>query len=304
MTINGVVFVVLFGSVLSGASYASAGFLSGSVLHRPEITSLVQFASLLILAQAIFQSGVSALLGWSYMGRISVTNVFQAALRLAVAVPLIVLGFAVFGGSGGQFRLGQRRRSPGTGPSPPKERWRRWSSLGRLHLGRPDDAHLRTHALRGSVCNKHLGAVRRGDPGHHRLQHLRRVLPVCKQLRDCHNHYVWGDNPGSLSRLRLPRRDEGRSEPRLRVRNEVHGFRAHPNHLPADGRLGPDHRVPLPSYGVASGYLALLSFANISLLLGHGVLPSFFNGAGRPRFYTIFSLVGAALQFTLALYFP
>ena len=47
-------------------------------------------------------------------------------------------------------------------------------------------------------------------------------------------------------------------------------------------------RVPLgPSYGVASGYLALLSFANISFLFGHGVLPSFFNGVGRPRLYMV-----------------
>ena len=65
MTINGVIFVILFGAVLTGVSYVSAGFLSGSVLHRPEITSLVQFASLLILAQAVFQAGISALLGWS-----------------------------------------------------------------------------------------------------------------------------------------------------------------------------------------------------------------------------------------------
>jgi O-antigen/teichoic acid export membrane protein len=59
--------------------------------------------------------------------------------------------------------------------------------------------------------------------------------------------------------------------------------------------------VPLgPSYSVASGYLALLSFANISLLFGLGVLPSFFNGVGRPRFYMIFSVAGAGVQLALA----
>jgi O-antigen/teichoic acid export membrane protein len=54
------------------------------------------------------------------------------------------------------------------------------------------------------------------------------------------------------------------------------------------------------SYGIASAYLALLAFSNVSLLFGAGVLPSFFNGVGRPRFYMEFSLVGAIAQFVLA----
>jgi O-antigen/teichoic acid export membrane protein len=54
------------------------------------------------------------------------------------------------------------------------------------------------------------------------------------------------------------------------------------------------------SYGIASSYLALLAFSNISLLFGAGVLPSFFNGVGRPKFYMEFSLVGAVVQFVLA----
>lgn len=59
--------------------------------------------------------------------------------------------------------------------------------------------------------------------------------------------------------------------------------------------------VPLgPSYSLASRYLVLLSFANISLVLGYGVLPSFFNGVGRPKFYMIFSLAGAAVLAVLA----
>ena len=97
MTINGVVFLILFGAVLTGVSYVSAGFLSSVVLHRPEISSSVQLASLIIFAQAVFQASISALLGWSYMGDISITNVFQSILRLAIAVPLVVFGFAVFG---------------------------------------------------------------------------------------------------------------------------------------------------------------------------------------------------------------
>jgi O-antigen/teichoic acid export membrane protein len=60
-------------------------------------------------------------------------------------------------------------------------------------------------------------------------------------------------------------------------------------------------KVPLgSSYGVASGYLALLALSNISLLFGQGVLPSFFNGVGRPKFYMVFSLAGAGVLVVLA----
>ena len=57
----------------------------------------MQLASLIIFAQAVFQASISALLGWSYMGDISITNVCQSILRLVIAVPLVVSGFAVFG---------------------------------------------------------------------------------------------------------------------------------------------------------------------------------------------------------------
>src|SRR5208282_3489808 len=37
------------------------------------------------------------LLGWSQMGRIAATAVFQSFLRLLIAVPLILAGYAVYG---------------------------------------------------------------------------------------------------------------------------------------------------------------------------------------------------------------
>jgi O-antigen/teichoic acid export membrane protein len=89
MIFNGSAFVLLFGVVLAGADYLTAGLVAGSVLHRPDMTSLLRLSSTLIVAQAVFQSGSAALLGWSQMGKISVTNIVQASLRLAVVVPLL-----------------------------------------------------------------------------------------------------------------------------------------------------------------------------------------------------------------------
>jgi O-antigen/teichoic acid export membrane protein len=60
-------------------------------------------------------------------------------------------------------------------------------------------------------------------------------------------------------------------------------------------------RLPLgPSYSTASTFLALLALSNITMLFGHGVLPSFFNGMGHPRYFMLFSIGAAAVLFALA----
>jgi O-antigen/teichoic acid export membrane protein len=60
-------------------------------------------------------------------------------------------------------------------------------------------------------------------------------------------------------------------------------------------------RLPLgPSYSTASGLLTLLALSNIAMLFGSGVLPSFFNGLGRPRYFMLYSIAGAIVLFPLA----
>ncbi len=54
------------------------------------------------------------------------------------------------------------------------------------------------------------------------------------------------------------------------------------------------------SYSPAAPYLFLLALSNVPLIFGYGVLPSFFSGVGKPRFYMAFSLAAAASQFVLA----
>ncbi len=101
MTLNGLLFLIASGAILSLICYGGAGFFSSFVLHRPELVGLVQFASVLVLGQTLFQSALAALLGWSLMGRMSVTSVVQSLLRVGLAVGFVLAGFAVAGAIGG-----------------------------------------------------------------------------------------------------------------------------------------------------------------------------------------------------------
>jgi O-antigen/teichoic acid export membrane protein len=301
MTINGVVFILLFGAVLTCVSYASSGFLSDFVLHRPEITSLVQFASLLILAQAVFQAGVSALLGWSYMGKISVTNVFQSILRLAVAVPLVVLGFAVFGALvgyvvsvslAGVLSLVLLLHSTGSASASPLEGFtsdvRMMLSYGRTvfvgQFAASISAQYVVVILAMIASNSFVGFYQSASNFVTAITLTSGAMTQALFPAFAHLEGTKGD----LSRA-------------FAYATKYMAFVLTPIIFLLMGASIQIISVPLgPSYSVASGYLVLLSFANISLLFGLGVLPSFFNGVGRPRFYMIFSVAGAGVQLALA----
>jgi O-antigen/teichoic acid export membrane protein len=301
MTINGVAFIVMFGAVLTAVSYASGGFLSGSLLNRPGITSLVQFASLLIIAQALFQAGISALLGWSHMGSISLTNISQALLRLAIAVPLVVLGFAVFGALvgyvvsvslGGVLAIALIfRRMGGAGVRPLQgftEDVRTMLSYGwTLFVGlfaTNISAQYVVVILAAIASNTYVGYYQSANNFVTAITITSGAITQALFPAFAHLEGTKGD----LSRA-------------FAYATKYMGFVLTPIIFLLMGASIQIVQVPLgPSYSVASGYLVLLSFANISLLFGLGVLPSFFNGVGRPKFYMVFSLAGAGVLVVLA----
>ena len=96
-SINAMTFLIVFGVVLSALCYLSSGFLAGALLHRAELALLVRYISIVILAQAIFQSSISGLVGWNSMGVASVASILQAVLRASIAPALVVFGFGVLG---------------------------------------------------------------------------------------------------------------------------------------------------------------------------------------------------------------
>ncbi len=96
-TKNAIVFLLLFGIGLTLLSFASATWLSALLLQRSDLGQYAQVASLLILGQAIFQSSLSATVGWNGMVLAGFSSVLQSLLKLSISVALIILGFGVLG---------------------------------------------------------------------------------------------------------------------------------------------------------------------------------------------------------------
>jgi O-antigen/teichoic acid export membrane protein len=96
-TKNAIKFLLLFGVGLTLLSLVSATALSGPLLRRPDIGQYVEVASVAILGQALFQSSVSASVGWNEMALAGISSVVQALLKLAVSVVLILAGLGVLG---------------------------------------------------------------------------------------------------------------------------------------------------------------------------------------------------------------
>lgn len=94
---NGMIFLILFGIALSITCFLGSGYLSLVILHRPELTPLVQYASIVVLAQTILQSSISSLMGWNSMGVASISSILQALLRLSIAPSLVLVGLGIFG---------------------------------------------------------------------------------------------------------------------------------------------------------------------------------------------------------------
>ena len=96
-SINGTIFLIFFGVVLSLLCFESSGFVSVAVLHRPELASLIRYISFVVLAQASLQSSIYGLVGWNSTGLASFATVLQAILRLSIAPILVISGLGVFG---------------------------------------------------------------------------------------------------------------------------------------------------------------------------------------------------------------
>jgi O-antigen/teichoic acid export membrane protein len=96
-TANGIIFLLLFGSALSLASYLFAPFIAGTILHRPFLEPDIRLASLAVIGQIAFQCGIASLVGWSSPKPAGAAYIIQAVIKVTLAPALILLGFAVFG---------------------------------------------------------------------------------------------------------------------------------------------------------------------------------------------------------------
>lgn len=90
-------FLFLFGAALSAVNFLGAPLFVTVILHRPELVSYSEVASLWVLGVALTQVVQSAFVGWVLMAEASTFNVLLAVIKLIVSVGLIVAGFGVYG---------------------------------------------------------------------------------------------------------------------------------------------------------------------------------------------------------------
>lgn len=93
----GITFELLLGSALSVASYLLSGFLATTIFNRPEITPLIQMASLTIFGHALLKVAQSAFTGYEKMEYHSTTLIIQSTLKAGLMVLLVLLGLGAYG---------------------------------------------------------------------------------------------------------------------------------------------------------------------------------------------------------------
>jgi O-antigen/teichoic acid export membrane protein len=97
ITKNAILFLTLNGAILTIVVFLVGGWLTSTVLHRSDLGSYVQIASLVVLGQTIFSAVIAAFVGWNSAGLASITSTLQAVLKLVLATLLILGGFGIAG---------------------------------------------------------------------------------------------------------------------------------------------------------------------------------------------------------------
>jgi len=85
------------GVILSLTTFSLSGFLAVKVFHQPELTLLIEVASVTILAQSVLLTSRSIFIGFERMEFHSLTMIIRAALKTMMAPLLVFLGFGAFG---------------------------------------------------------------------------------------------------------------------------------------------------------------------------------------------------------------
>ena len=95
--VSGIIFEVVLGIVLSAVSFALSGYLAVNVFHRPEIASLIQLASISILASGLINASTAAFTGIEKMELNSLMLILQSLVKTVIMITLVILGLGAFG---------------------------------------------------------------------------------------------------------------------------------------------------------------------------------------------------------------
>jgi O-antigen/teichoic acid export membrane protein len=318
MTVNGLLFLVTFGVLLSAICYASAGLFSTFVLHRPELAGLVRFASLLVLAQTLFTSAIAGLLGWSYMGQMGISYVFQSSLRVVLAVGLVLAGFGVAGAIAGYS--GSLTLASIAAVAVLWARMKKASSMKGNNVEVAEAASIQGRASRLSftsdirtmlvysfplflgqfalsISAQYVVVVLAAISSNTQVGFYASAVNVTVAISLCSSAISQTLFP-AFAHLDGMKGDVGRA---FEYATKYMGFVIVPIIFLLMGSASKIIAVLYPpSYAPASPYLVILSFSNIAFLVGFGVLPSFFSGVGKPRLYLYYCIADAAAQVLLA----
>lgn len=94
---SAMIFSILAGAVLAVVNFLASGWMAAVLFQRPELQLYIALASVYLFGQSIVLTVIATATGWYAMGQASFANILQAALRLAIAPFLVLLGFGVAG---------------------------------------------------------------------------------------------------------------------------------------------------------------------------------------------------------------
>ncbi|MEM2110559.1 MAG: oligosaccharide flippase family protein [Candidatus Bathyarchaeia archaeon] len=95
--VTGLIFDAILGFCLSLIAFFSASFLAVTVVCRPEIKSLIEIASVVILFSSMITAVQSVFIGFERMKFNSLTMIFQSVLKCFASPALVLIGYGVYG---------------------------------------------------------------------------------------------------------------------------------------------------------------------------------------------------------------
>ena len=95
--ISGIIFEIVLGVALSAISFALSGYLATNIFHRPAITSLIQIASISILAGGLVNAASAAFTGIEKMELNSIMLIIQSTIKTLIIITLVILGLSTSG---------------------------------------------------------------------------------------------------------------------------------------------------------------------------------------------------------------
>jgi O-antigen/teichoic acid export membrane protein len=95
--VAGLVFKTVLGLLLTILSFFLSGFLASTVFNRPQLTSLIQVASTIILTGAVVGAAQSVFTGVERMELNSITYLIQSIFKSILVPAFVILGLGAFG---------------------------------------------------------------------------------------------------------------------------------------------------------------------------------------------------------------